>query len=443
MSKKQDNQGAQTPGPASDGSEGCLLSEETTRVRELIAGRHSKTALQLAKDLCKRCRTVESEALLVDAYKARIEDLLKLGMTVEAKTLIGIVRERFPAAVPQLAEVGREISALDGRLEEVVGPLCDPNFPAEGRNRIETFIRQRIYDLTALAAVSSLPPEHPLRAAASALAAAFQAATQGPVDEQLLALPEVSHRSPLAPWKALVRAIASYHRREDEECRKWLRAIAGDSVPARLIPSFHAMQGMRMDAKLSLAEQKLIAAAGDHGAALRSALAALEAAWQAKKQKPILDAARAAMTACDRCDAGIRERLWQHIVVRSLMRRVPPTAINAAIGGAPQQNAYYYRLLALVLEDNQHAESSAEAVLVWGEFRREAIRENWFADGGLEDGVLSLHVAQIIEKLPPGVVEDMEEWEPSYRKSGKNGRDKVLPSAGMLYERACNADPNS
>ncbi len=440
MSKKQNNRSTQIPGAASDGSEDRLLSEETARVRELIAGRHSKAALQLAKDLCKRRRTVESEALLVDAYKARIEDLLKLGMTVEAKTLIGIVRERFPAAVPQLADVGREISALDGRLEEVVGPLSDPSLPAEDRNRIETFIRQRIYDLTALAAVSSLPPDHPLRTAASALASVFQTVTQGSVDEELLELPEVSHRSPLASWKALVRAIASYHRREDEECRKWLMAIAGDSGPARLIPSFHAMLGVRTDAKFSLAEQKLIATAGDHGSALRSALAALEAAWRAKKQNPILDAARAAMAATDRCDAGIRERLRQHIAIRSLMQRVPPTAIHATIGGAPRKDAYYYRLLALVLEDKRHAESSAEAALVWEEFRREAIRENWFADGGLEDGVLSLHVAQTVEKLPPDVVEEMEEREPFYRKSGKSGGDKVLPSAGLLYERACNAD---
>jgi hypothetical protein len=171
---------------------------EAARVRELIAGQHSKAALQLAKDLYKRWAAAESETLLVEAYTARIDDLLKLGMMVEAKALLAMVRERFPASLPRLAELGREISALDGRLEEVVGPLRDPNLSSEERERIETFIRQRVQDLPALAAVSSLPQDHPLRVAASALSAAFKAVTQGPVEDEILALPEVSRRSPLA-----------------------------------------------------------------------------------------------------------------------------------------------------------------------------------------------------------------------------------------------------
>jgi hypothetical protein len=54
------------------------LAEEIERVRELIAGRHSKSALQLTKDIYKRCATAESEALLIDAYEARIGGLLRL-----------------------------------------------------------------------------------------------------------------------------------------------------------------------------------------------------------------------------------------------------------------------------------------------------------------------------------------------------------------------------
>jgi len=42
----------------------------------------------------------------------------------------------------------------------------------------------------------------------------------------------------------------------------------------------------------------------------------------------------------------------------------------------------------------------AEAVSIWADFRREAIKENWFVSGGLEDGVLSLHMAQLIERVP-------------------------------------------
>ena len=72
-------------GPASSASiaapkvgDARLLAEEIERVRELIAGRHSKSALQLTKDIYKRCATAESEALLIDAYEARIGGLLRL-----------------------------------------------------------------------------------------------------------------------------------------------------------------------------------------------------------------------------------------------------------------------------------------------------------------------------------------------------------------------------
>ena len=368
-------------------------------------------------------------------------------MTVEAKTLLGIVRERFPSALTRLTELGREVCAQDGKLEEVVAPLADRELAAEERDRIETFIRQRIWDLPALGAVSSLPPEHSLRTAASALAAAFKAVTTGPVEDVVMALPEVSRRSPLASWKALIRAIACYHRREDAECRRWLQTISIDSVPARLLPAFTAMLKSKptagTDPKLSLAGQRLIAAAGDHGAALRSALTDLEDALHGKKPKRILDAARTAMAAADYCGAGVRERLRQHIAIRAGLLGIEVSAIKTAVGGSPRWDAYYFLLLARSLEDQHNVNDYAEAVSVWADFRREAIKENWFAAGGLEDGVLSLHMAQLIEKAPEDAIEDLKAEIATYRKPGQWKRDDGgVPSAQTLYERACKADPH-
>ena len=244
-------------------------------------------------------------------------------------------------------------------------------------------MRQRIVDLRALGAVSSLPAEHPLRTAASALAAAFEAVTRGPVEDAALlhpsdqdpslgtpalALPEVSRRSPLAPWKALIRAIACYHRREDEECGRWLQTIPTDSVPARLLPAFAAMLMTKpatgADFKLSLAEEKLIAVAGDHGAALRAAMAELEEALHGKKPTRILDAARKTMAASQHCGAAVRERLRQHIAVRSGLLGMQQSAVNAAVGGSPRWDAYYFRLLARSLEDQHSVDDYAEATSI-------------------------------------------------------------------------------
>ena len=164
------------------------------RIRELIAGRHSKAAVELAKDLHKGAGTAETETLLLDAYQCRIEDMLRLGMAVEAKILLEMVGRRFPSSRSRMIDLQREIAVVDGRLDEVVAPLADDNLSPEVRDRIETFVRQRVYDLPALAGVSSLPREHSLREGASALAAAFQAVTTGPVDDRVAALSQVSFR---------------------------------------------------------------------------------------------------------------------------------------------------------------------------------------------------------------------------------------------------------
>jgi hypothetical protein len=356
---------------------------------------------------------------------------------------MGIVKERFPGAAKRLADQRREIDAAEGKLDDIVGPLADPNLPEQDRERIENFIRQRVYDLPALAGVSTLPAEHPLRVAAGALAAAFTGVTTGPVEEAMLALPEVSRRSPLASWKALVRAIASFHRCENEESLKWQQAIDDDSIPARLFPALAAMRGVKPKAKLNAASERLVAVAGDHGAALRPALAAMEKAFESKKQGTILAAARAVAAASERCDPKLRERLRQHILVRSDMLWVITASMETALGGRILRDATWFRLLARALEDNHTAESDAEAALVWEDFRAAAIKENWFAAGGVEDGVLALHLARKVEKLPDEVVEEMRDREVNYRRVSKGAKTEALPPAGTLFKRACEADPHS
>ncbi len=61
--------------------------------------------------------------------------------------------------------------------------------------------------------------------------------------DSALALPEVPHRSPLAPWKLLLRAIAAFYRREDALCEKCLAAIEPDAAAARLAPALRALMG--------------------------------------------------------------------------------------------------------------------------------------------------------------------------------------------------------
>jgi hypothetical protein len=441
MSRKQER--AERPTKVVAAANGRNGAEtEIRRIRELIAGRHSKAAVELAKDLHKRVGTAETETLLLDSYQCRIEDMLRLGMVVEAKILLEMVGRRFPSSRSRMMDLQREIALVDGRLDEVVAPLDDDNLSPEVRERIETFVRQRVYDLAALAGVPSLPREHSLRMGAAALAAAFQAVTTGPADDRVATLSQISRRSALAPWKAMIRAIASFYRREDDDCKKWLRLVPEDSAPARLIRPLMAMLGTDLTSDFSAAEQRLVSAVGAGSGSLRPALAVLEKALLAKKRKPLLEAARTAVTVCSQCCPEIRERLCQHIVIRSLSRGVSRSEICSAIG-APRENAYFWRLLALSFEHHLDEYSSAEALFHWEYFRAAAIREKRFVPGSLEDGVLSLHMAKIAERLPSDDFDDLEDTRllRRDRRSGGLG-DEDLRSPEMLYERACRTDPH-
>lgn len=433
MSQKQPKR-PMSPAPAG-------VEEMTGRVRELIAAGHSKAALQAAKDLHKTQSTESSQTLLVDAYRARIEDLLKLKMGMEARTLLKIVIERFPSAAPSLGELEWRTQAAAGNLDSIVAPLADPDLASNQHERIEQFLLQGVDNLAALASVPSLPAGHALRVAAAALDTALRLVTSGPVEDEALALTEVSRRSPLASWKALIRAIAAFYRQRDEESKKWLSAIAPGSVPARVVPALTSMMdGMVGENRLTPAGARLTALASDPAAALGRSLAELDTAFNTGGKQSILGALQGFSRIRASCEPGLRKLLCAHIWARCVLHGIPIQQAQAAVGGAVERDAYSLRLLARALDEMRSEETSAEAVMVWELFREAAIREKWFARGGLEDGVLALHQAEVTARLSPEIVEDLEGYRPSPITEGKPARAK-LPTPQEFYQRAGDADP--
>src|SRR5207244_3527290 len=189
-------------------------------------------------------------------------------------------------------------AARAGTLDELVGPLNDPAITHERRSAIENAIQRHVRDLAALARCAALAPEDSLRKAACALERAFLAVTTGPVADDLLSLPEVSHRSPLAPWKLLVRAIAYFYRGDDESCRQSIGAIQPESAPARLVPAIRAMLGGKAGAPLTAVAAALVSRAGGNPAALRRALEALDHSFASENDDRILRAIRVALQEC-------------------------------------------------------------------------------------------------------------------------------------------------
>jgi hypothetical protein len=395
------NKQTKTP-PASVGGKkdaGALTSQEQ-EVRAMLARGSTKPALEQAKKIHKQLGTQTSEALLLDAYVARIRSLLEHGLVVEAKALLELVRERYPSAKDKLADVDVKVAVRQGSWDEVMGALNGPAIPAEKRAEIERLLKCQLTDLSALADCAALAPQHPLRVGAVALRKAFEAVTSGLVSDDALRLPEISHRGPLGPWKTLVRAIAYFYREDDVACERCLQSIDPDSAPARLVPAMQAMLARRPgEHRLSTASASLVDQVGGSVERLQNALGALDAAFAADAQSKIIPEASRAISACRAACPELVERLQQHIAIRAVSSEAPPRRLQAAMGGPAVQNAYFWRLFARLLEGGPDS-LALEVCTLWEQFRQHALAEGWFREDGPEAATLYLHMAELLLDIP-------------------------------------------
>ncbi len=409
-------------------------------IRQLIANGKYKTALDQAKDNYKQQATATSEALLIEAYAARIQSLLAQNLLREAQALMDLVCERFPAARGRLEFIGASVAARTNTLDDLLRPLSDPLLGAEHREAIEQAVRKDIFDLTALAACPALPPEHALRQAASALDRAFRMVTAGPVEDEIVRLPEVSRRSPLAPWKLLVRAIAGYYRGDLEACREQLDAIAADAAPARLVPALRTMLGDKNSATLSPAATALVQQVNGNPAALRRALEALDRAWTGDSQRAVLSATRTAVLECRQTAPGLGDRLKQHISVRCAVGGFDKGAVVQALGGPTRHDAHFQRLFARAYEETGDLEDIPLACGQWEEFRQAAVNEGWFPPDGAEVATLYLHMARQARKIPRHLRHALNAALVR-KKASREAAYFLEPEE--LYQRACALDPHT
>lgn len=469
---------AEAPAPQPVGPESL---PEWGEVRRLLHRGETRLAVERAKEAHKRHGSPASEALLVDAYVARIAELRSRGLAADARALDASVRERFPATAahldvprrdapaPAAAGAAKGVAAgarIPGRrpadpdplaLAKLLRPLADPGLSPELRAPIERTITCEIVDLAALARCEALPDDHPLRRAAAGLAVAFDAVTTGPVDDAALALPEVSHRSPLAPWKALVRAIAAFYRRDDETCARHLELLPPDAAAVRLLPALRALLRDVGPETPAPATTALVAHVRGGVATAREALRAADQAFASgNKRKLLLAAVARAVRACAEACPDVLDPLRQQVAVRCAMRDIPYGSVHAAVGGPSLKDAAFWRLFARAQEN---AGDRIGACAHWEEFRRHALHQRWFAERGPEAAGLDLHMIELLRRVPPdhlrearealagnfdGFQGDYEGQPESVRAVARrpNGpADTSFLDPDRLYARACAADP--
>src|SRR5947207_15279153 len=95
-------------------------SAEETGIRQLIVNGKFKAALDRAKEWHKARGSAVSEALLIDAYAARIQSLLEQNLAVEAKSLVDLVRARYPGTGARLDELSAASAARIGALGDLL-----------------------------------------------------------------------------------------------------------------------------------------------------------------------------------------------------------------------------------------------------------------------------------------------------------------------------------
>ena len=363
-------------------------------VRRLIAAGKCKQAVEVAKTEHKRSPTSESERLLVDAYLARIEQFQQKGAAEDAQVLINLVRGRFPRYQGELAGLLVRGAAVAGRIDDLVAPLADPNVSSQTRESVEAAIRRELVDLRGLANTTRLGPDHPLKTAAAAAWRAFEAVTTGPVTDAQVELPEISRRGPLAGWKLLVRAIASFYRGDDSGCRRALEAIPEDAAVRRLVPVLTRMlDGSPPGPGLSGALHSRIVG-GDRS--LPEALERVEHAFEYDDLTHLKRSIQAALQACAASHPEQYERLRQHISARCMVEDVPVEEVREATGST-LKNAYFWRLLSHAAEYDQDPLSAA---VYWERFVRHAVQEGWFAADSLEAAVVYQRAAELLATVP-------------------------------------------
>ncbi len=181
-----------------------------TRLEQLLAKGDTRGAVDAAKQLVRDQPGAASEELAVRAYAARIRELIAEGLGREAGALASVVRERFPAHIASVAALLEEARLAAGDFSALLTELREA--PEERRAAIEDRLLPWIVDPAAIGAA-----EDPLGREGRIVAELFEVVTSRlATPEELAPLGEIRRRSPLAPWKLLIRAIDAFHRNEDE-----------------------------------------------------------------------------------------------------------------------------------------------------------------------------------------------------------------------------------
>ncbi len=377
------------------------VSEARDSVNAALAAGKQKTAVEIAKEFHASIGSEESRALLLDAYFARVSGMYAKNMPDEARGLMDVVLDKFPEARPRFEALLRKSAAGSSSLEALLAPLLNPALSDAERAAIESLLRNETTNLAAVADCKALPESHPLRMQARQLHRALETVCTREVQEDELALDLVSRRSPLAPWKMLIQALAAFYRFDDEACLRFANAIAEGSAPARLVPMLRALVGKGEIDALPPAQRDLVNAVVTRPNKLAGALAKVDACLQDRQSHPeaAIDGIVSVIYALDSASSDLRNELLFRVEALFVALMAPSKILRAACPKPARKDARFWQFAATVAGTN---DPLFEAIL-WNEFRLHAIHEGRIRAGGYEEALLLQKMAHGLEDCGAGL----------------------------------------
>jgi len=418
---------------------GTSPEEWRARVEALIAAGKTRDAVEVAKQFLKETRGPETEALVVAAYQARIDALAAGGMSDEARALAALVAERFPAYRDRFASlVRRSELRFAGNVPALLAELAASD-PAR-RHELEAILARELADPQVLVESPALPADDPLKRAARAVCDLFTAVTTGPLPDGALGrLDEMPRRSPLAPWKLLIRAIDAFYRRADTVVLANLSAIPADSGPGRLVPVLRRLIGdPGAGEDRSVAVATLLDKVSGGRAPFEKHLEELIEAFGRKDRRRAAAAIQDLLRELSASPADFRRTGIATVLDQWLRVGLSPEPVlQSLLRGRRDLDSL--RLVALALE---RAGMWDSALGVWDRYLTAAIQTRVLFSSGPEGCRVLLHMAGLFPSDPQEVLDSFDVG--SEDELRELIRARVLPECfdrGRLLERARVASP--
>ena len=378
------------------------------RIQDSLTSGNARAALQLAKSLFAQEADAASEQLVVDAYAARVRELLAAGLVQEAEAVLGVALEKHAAHNADLSEVTYAVMAASRNYGDLLTNY--DGLTETERAAVDAALRRWTTNPEAVASSRVLSKDHPLRVAAASVASAFAQVTQKPVPDSMLRLREVSRRSPFAPWVPLIRAIAAFYRKEDAQAMASVRAVPRDSAPfpiAEALIDLLAERCPTSDNKGAVALwQKVFA----RRAALTEVMAQTERALDNEQPKRALKLIRKLVTEVGRSAPSILVPLKQRLSIRCYWKKVAPESVIRAMDGPSMKDAAYWRLFAVshdrMLRRTGESATVMQGCFAWNEFVFHAEVEGLLTNSSPAAAAVYLRMARNIAQLSLFALDD-------------------------------------